>query len=436
MSNFLTSSIGKKIILSLSGLFLIAFLCVHLALNLLLIVDNSGDLFNIGAHFMATNPIIKIVEPILAIGFIIHIILASILTLQNRGARPIKYDLRRQSGNCTWSSRNMYILGGLVLIFLLVHLWNFWWKIKFAGDPLLAEINVDGTAMENTYALVSGLFKSSIIYCLLYILGGIFLGLHLTHGFWSAFQSIGFCNQIWRKRLECLAKIFAFIIAAGFSIIPLYFMLGLPTETEDDMKGIAHLAQKIAETYYEVVPKEQRKGKVQINVSTSFFVPKPFTPFQWAPMFREEDFIEKAKVVKNEIRSQLNQRSIRYNWHEPDVTVLEGFLARGDRRCADVILKAYEKGALYDAWSESFHYDIWKEAFKETGVDIEFYTLRERSTDEILPWDFIDAGVTKKFLIREWEQAKAETVTPNCRQKCSGCGVLKYKGGVCCESKN
>nr|WP_296082025.1 TIGR03960 family B12-binding radical SAM protein [uncultured Blautia sp.] len=222
----------------------------------------------------------------------------------------------------------------------------------------------------------------------------------------------------------------------GWNQVKLYFMLGLPTETEDDMKGIAHLAQKIAETYYETVPKEQRKGKVQINVSTSFFVPKPFTPFQWAPMFREEDFIEKAKIVKNEIRSQLNQRSIRYNWHEPDVTVLEGFLARGDRRCSKVILKAYEKGALYDAWSESFHYDIWKEAFKETGVDIEFYTLRERSTDEILPWDFIDAGVTKKFLMREWEQAKAETVTPNCRQKCSGCGVLKYKGGVCCESKN
>ena len=222
----------------------------------------------------------------------------------------------------------------------------------------------------------------------------------------------------------------------GWNQVKLYFMLGLPTETEDDMKGIAHLAQKIAETYYETVPKEQRKGKVQINVSTSFFVPKPFTPFQWAPMFREEDFIEKAKIVKNEIRSQLNQRSIRYNWHEPDVTVLEGFLARGDRRCSKVILKAYEKGALYDAWSESFHYDIWKEAFKQTGVDIEFYTLRERSTDEILPWDFIDAGVTKKFLIREWEQAKAETVTPNCRQKCAGCGVLKYKGGVCCESKN
>lgn len=228
MSNFLTSSIGKKFILSLSGLFLIAFLCVHLALNLLLIVDNSGELFNIGAHFMATNPIIKIIEPILAIGFIIHIFLASILTLQNRSARPIKYDLRRQSSNCTWSSRNMYILGGLVLIFLVIHLWNFWWNIKFPslGTPL-AETTVNGVDMEDTYRLVSGLFKSSIIYCLLYILGGIFLGLHLTHGFWSAFQSIGFSNQIWRKRLECVAKIFAFIIAIGFSIIPLYFMLGL-----------------------------------------------------------------------------------------------------------------------------------------------------------------------------------------------------------------
>ena len=222
----------------------------------------------------------------------------------------------------------------------------------------------------------------------------------------------------------------------GWNQVKLYFMLGLPTETEEDMKGIAHLAQKIAETYYEEVPKEQRKGKVQVNVSTSFFVPKPFTPFQWAGMYREEDFVEKAKVVKSEIRAQVNQRSIRYSWHEPDVTILEGFLARGDRRCAQVILKAYEKGAIYDAWSESFDYNIWKEAFAETNTDIDFYTLRERSTDEILPWDFIDAGVTKKFLIHEWEQAKKETVTPNCRQKCSGCGAMRYGGGVCDEGKN
>ena len=221
----------------------------------------------------------------------------------------------------------------------------------------------------------------------------------------------------------------------GWNKVKLYFMLGLPTETEDDMKGIAHLAEKIAERYYEI-PKDQRNGKVQISVSTSFLVPKPFTPFQWASMFREEDFIEKAKVVKEEIRAQLNQKSIRYHWHEPDVTVLEGFLARGDRRCADVILSAYQKGALYDAWSETFRYDLWKEAFRETGVSLEFYTMRERSTEEILPWDFIDAGVSKDFLKREWKNAREEKVTPNCRQQCSGCGARKYKGGVCVEGQD
>ena len=221
----------------------------------------------------------------------------------------------------------------------------------------------------------------------------------------------------------------------GWNKVKLYFMLGLPTETEDDMKGIAHLAEKIAERYYEI-PKDQRNGKVQISISTSFFVPKPFTPFQWASMFREEDFIEKAKVVKEEIRAQLNQKSIRYHWHEPDVTVLEGFLARGDRRCADVILSAYRKGALYDAWSETFRYDLWKEAFRETGVSLEFYTMRERSTEEILPWDFIDAGVSKDFLKREWKNAREEKVTPNCRQQCSGCGARKYKGGVCVEGQD
>ena len=218
----------------------------------------------------------------------------------------------------------------------------------------------------------------------------------------------------------------------GWGRVKLYFMLGLPTETEEDIKGIAHLAEKIAEEYYEI-PKDQRKGRVQINVSTSFFVPKPFTPFQWASMFREEEFTEKAKTVKNEIRSQLNQRSINYSWHEPDVSVLEGFLARGDRRCADVILQAYRDGAMYDAWTESFRFDIWKDAFAKTGVDMEFYTLRERSPEEILPWDFIDAGVTKQFLLREWNRAREEKVTPNCRMQCAGCGARGYGGGVCFE---
>ena len=143
-----------------------------------------------------------------------------------------------------------------------------------------------------------------------------------------------------------------------------------------------------------------------------------------------------AKAAFEEVRAQLNQRSIRYNWHEPDVTALEGFLARGDRRCADVILKAYEKGALYDAWTENFDYDIWKEAMAECGVDMTFYTLRERSLDEILPWDFIDTGVSRRFLEREWQRAKEGVVTENCRQKCSACGAMKFKGGVCLEGKN
>ncbi len=220
----------------------------------------------------------------------------------------------------------------------------------------------------------------------------------------------------------------------GWNKVKLYFMLGLPTETEDDMKGIAHLAEAIAKRYYEI-PKDQRNGKCQITVSTSFFVPKPFTPFQWATMQKPEEYINRAKIVKNEIRSQLNQKSIKYNWHEADVTVLEGILARGDRRICDVIEAVYKKGCIFDAWSEYFHMDTWMNTFEELDMDPDFYTMRERSTDEILPWDFIDAGVSKKFLIREWERAMNETVTPNCRAKCSGCGAGVFGGGVCIESK-
>jgi succinate dehydrogenase / fumarate reductase cytochrome b subunit len=226
MNNFFTSSIGKKFILSLSGFFLIAFISVHLTANLTLILDNSGDTFNIVAHFMATNPFVKIMEPILALGFGVHIVLASWLTIQNQFSRPVKYARREQGGNAPWASRNMFILGGVVVLFLMIHLYNFWWKIKFAGDPLLAEVNVDGVVMENSYALVSGLFSSSIIYGFIYILGGIFLGLHLSHGFWSAFQSVGLSNGIWRKRLEFLGTLFAIVVGAGFTLIHLYFMLG------------------------------------------------------------------------------------------------------------------------------------------------------------------------------------------------------------------
>jgi radical SAM family uncharacterized protein len=220
----------------------------------------------------------------------------------------------------------------------------------------------------------------------------------------------------------------------GWSKVKLYFMLGLPTETEEDMKGIAHLCELIAERYYEI-PKEERHGKCQITASTSFFVPKPFTPFQWAPMCTAGEFLDRARVVREEIHAQLNQKSIRYNWHEADVTVLEGILARGDRRIGDVILSAYKKGALFDAWSEYFHPEYWMQAFEECHIDTDFYTIRERGEDELFPWDFIDIGVSRKFLLREWENAKYEKVTPNCRMQCSGCGAGKYQGGVCVESK-
>ena len=221
----------------------------------------------------------------------------------------------------------------------------------------------------------------------------------------------------------------------GWNRVKLYFMLGLPTETVEDMQGIAELSEKVAEVYYDTVPKEQRHGKVQVTASTSFFVPKPFTPFQWAPMCTKEQFLERASIVNHRMKEMLNKKSLRYNWHEADVTVLEGVLARGDRKVAAVIEEAYRKGAIYDSWSEYFNNDIWMKAFETCGVDIDFYTTRERSLDEVFPWDFIDAGVTKDFLKREWANAQAETVTPNCRMRCSGCGVRKYGGGVCFEER-
>lgn len=220
----------------------------------------------------------------------------------------------------------------------------------------------------------------------------------------------------------------------GWNKVKFYFMLGLPTETEADMRAIAELANETAARYYDTVPKEKRNGRCQITISTSFFVPKPFTPFQWARMYPPEDYIGRAKVVSDTVKEQLNKKSIKYNWHEADVTVLEGVLARGDRKIGQAILKVYEKGGIFDAWSEYFDYQRWLDAFAECGIDPDFYTMRERSMDEIFPWDFIDTGVTKEFLKREWNNAMKETVTPNCRMRCSGCGVKKFGGGVCYEN--
>ncbi len=222
----------------------------------------------------------------------------------------------------------------------------------------------------------------------------------------------------------------------GWNKVKFYFMLGLPTETVEDMQAIAALANETAIRYYETVPKESRNGRCQITISTSFFVPKPFTPFQWARMYPPEDYIGRAKVVNDAVKEQLNRKSIKYNWHEADVTVLEGILARGDRRVAKAILEVYKNGGIFDAWSEFFDYKRWLDAFAACGIDPDFYTMRERPLDELLPWDFIDTGVSKEFLQREWKNAMAESVTPNCRMRCSGCGVKKFGGGVCYENQN
>ena len=221
----------------------------------------------------------------------------------------------------------------------------------------------------------------------------------------------------------------------GWTRVKLYFMLGLPTETEQDIREIAELCNKIAAVFYETVPKEKRTGRVQIVASTSFFIPKPFTPFQWASQRTKEEFLDKAYLTRTSIATQLNQKSIKYNWHEADVSVLEGIMARGDRRQNQVILKAYQKGCIYDAWSEYYKNDVWMQTFEECGINPDFYTTRERRDDEIFPWDFLDCGVTKEFLLQEWHRAKQETITPNCRMQCNGCGAARYGTGVCLEKR-
>ncbi len=225
MSKFLTASIGRKFLMSITGLFLVVFIAVHLTINLLLIFDDTGLLFNQAAHFMATNPVVRIIEPLLGLGFLIHILWSFYLEYQNWRARPVKYNKKNAGASSNWASRNMLILGAMVLTFLVVHLINFYWKIRIAGDPLLEELTVNGEHMENTYALVSDLFKSSIPYDLVYIAGAILLGLHLSHGFWSAFHTLGLSNKKWMSRLKFLGNIYAVIVAVGFSVIPLYFLL-------------------------------------------------------------------------------------------------------------------------------------------------------------------------------------------------------------------
>lgn len=214
----------------------------------------------------------------------------------------------------------------------------------------------------------------------------------------------------------------------GWDKVKLYFMLGLPTETEEDLKGIAHLAEKIVEKYFEI-PKEQRPRPVMVNASASCFVPKPFTPFQWDAQNTYEEFGEKAQIVKSEIK----RRQVRFTYHNTMMSSMEGVFARGDRKLSALLYRAWQLGCRFDGWTEHFDFAKWQQAFADTGLSMAFYANRERSYDEVLPWDHISVGVTKKFLMNEREKAMRAETTPNCRQKCSGCGAASFGGGVCYE---
>ncbi len=222
----------------------------------------------------------------------------------------------------------------------------------------------------------------------------------------------------------------------GWNKVKLYFMMGLPTETYDDITGIADLSEEISELYFANIPKEKRDGRVMVSASASYFVPKPFTPFQWAPMITPEEFQKRAYFVKDKFREAKNHKSLKFAYHEADITILEGLLARGDRKLCQVIYDVYQSGQIFDAWTEYFDKSNWDNALEKNHIDIGFYTYRNRNVDEILPWDFIDIGVTRKFMEKEWERAQAEVVTPNCRMQCSGCGAARFGGGVCFENKN
>ena len=220
----------------------------------------------------------------------------------------------------------------------------------------------------------------------------------------------------------------ALAFSGGWTRVKLYFMIGLPTETEQDVKGIAELSEKIVEKYHEL-PKEKRPRPVQVVASSSCFVPKPFTPFQWDAQNTFDEFLQKAKTVKK----QITKKQLKYQYHDVKLSFLEGVIARGDRKVSKAIYRAWQLGCKFDGWNDLFQYDKWIQAFEETGIDPAFYANRKRSYDEILPWEHISVGVSKQFLINEREKAMREEVTPNCRQECSHCGAKCFGRGVCYE---
>lgn len=216
--------------------------------------------------------------------------------------------------------------------------------------------------------------------------------------------------------------------AGGWTAVKLYFMIGLPTETEDDIRGIADLAQAVVDEFYHNDNKPKGKG-VNVSVSVASLVPKPFTPFQWEPQDRPDTLIEK----QNFLISCVKTRKVSVSRHVPWTSFLEGVFARGDRRLCDVIETAWRKGCKFDSWEEHLDREKWMDSFAENGIDPFFYTARKRSFDEVLPWDHMDYGVTKKFLIKENEKAHRGETTASCREKCAGCGAARLNGGVCNE---
>lgn len=213
----------------------------------------------------------------------------------------------------------------------------------------------------------------------------------------------------------------------GWSTIKLYFMIGLPTETMEDVMGIKELSYKIKDRFFQR-PKEDIKGNLKITVSASCFVPKPFTPFQWVAQDDIEQFYDKAKSLDREIKD----KKIIFNYHAPKISYIEAVFARGDRRICEALIKAWENGCKFDGWGEFFKFDTWLQTFEDLGIDPEFYARRVRELDEVFPWDFIDIGVDKSFLVKEYQNALNASVTPNCKDKCSNCGINKKKiGGVC-----
>lgn len=215
-----------------------------------------------------------------------------------------------------------------------------------------------------------------------------------------------------------LMRSLSWAFSEGRTSVKLYFMSGLPTETDEDVVAIADLSQRAVNLFYSSPNKPKGKG-VNVNISVSCFVPKPFTPFQW----EGQDSIDELKRKQMLLKDSITTKKINYTWHDAKVSFIEAVLAKGNRRLSKAIVKAYELGQRFDAWSEHFSFDRWMEAFRETGIDPDFYALRKMSYDEILPWDIIDVGVTKEFLIRESERSKRAEVTPNCREKCSACGI-------------